>query len=152
MFSPAAQAEAMMLLSRMCSRLLNGSAEIPTTDSRLVTYPSISSVTTFLVVGLRRRSEPRTLSGNAGVAAGGVDRDLELRLELGHLGLGDTPGRKALLPHRGLLGGEGGDTGFLACDGSTHGSNSGPVKAGEDQRQVRQVALGIDEQARGRPR
>ena len=37
MFSPAAQAVAMMLLSRMCSRLESGSAAIPTTDSRLVT-------------------------------------------------------------------------------------------------------------------
>ena len=63
MFSPAAQAEAMMLLSRMCSRLLNGSAEIPTTDSRLVTYPSISSVTTSWSSVCGACSEPRTLSG-----------------------------------------------------------------------------------------
>ena len=102
----------------------------------------------FLVVGLRCLQRAEDVERNAGVAAGGVDRDLELRLELGHLGLGDTPGRKALLPHRGLLGGEGGDTGFLGQRWVDPRFELGAGQAGEDQRQVRQVALGIDEQAR----
>ena len=151
---PARHAFSIRFESSTCSRLESGSAWIPTSASRLVTVPSISSRSASASVShesVGRAERADDVERDAGRRAGRVDRDVRRVLQ-GLQALGaDAVRREPLAPDRRLLlrvRRRAERPAACASASLTQGRKLAGGEVGEDERQVRHVALRIEDERR----
>ena len=146
---PALHEAATMFDSRMCSRLDSGSASTSTSPSRPDTNPSTSSRDRLGIGALRRCKEPTRLSGTPGCGAGRVDRQSPTVLRGRAMRSGATP--QDARPSRHFVAScsanaSGVEPARCASPSLIHGRKSDGRSSGNVRREVREVALRIDDE------